>query len=401
MRILSLTNKMPYPPKDGGTIGIFNILKALHNAGNEVHLLAMNTPKHFINPKDIPNNIIEELHLEIIDINTNLSLFKLFKNFVFSQKPYISERFYSYEYELKLTELLKKYKFDIVQLEGLYLCKYIKTIRKNSDAKISLRSHNIEHEIWQRAAVNSPNIIKRWYMANLSKRIKQQKIKYIDTYDLLVPITNRDAKIYTDCGNSKPMLIFPAIVNLSHFERCKQNFESISLFHLGALDWIPNIEGLKWFILDCWPKIREIMPGIDFHVAGRNADTEFIKILNTDGIIYHGEVPDAVDFIDTYSVMIVPLLSGSGMRIKIIEGMSAGKVIITTSIGAEGIPIADYENILLADTAEEFINKIKYLSEDTTKISKIGKNAQEFIKRNYSDKVLAAKLSKFYQSHLK
>jgi len=174
----------------------------------------------------------------------------------------------------------------------------------------------------------------------------------------------------------------------------------VSLFHLGALDWFPNQEGLMWFVKNCWPEIKKLHPELSFHIAGRNGNPDFLKKIASPGIVFHGEVPDAQEFINNYSIMIVPLLSGSGMRIKIIEGMAMGKAIITTSIGTEGIPTTDMENILIADKPQDVIAKTDYLLNNPSEITTLGLSARNFITDNYSDKVLAKKLTEFYNSVL-
>lgn len=398
MRILSLTNKMPYPPKDGGTIGIYNIISALSEIGNDVHLLAMNTPKHFITEDEIDPTIKDKLNIDYVFVDTNISLFGLLKNLLFSRLPYIAERFYDKSFLEKLIIKLNSERFDVIQLEGLYLCMYIPEIRKHSAAKISLRSHNIEHEIWHRTAQNTSNPLKKIYLKHLSKRIKQFKENIINKYDVIVPITERDAEIYKELGNNKPSLIFPAIVNLSDFDYSINGSKNFSLFHLGALDWFPNQEGLLWFIDNCWSVIKKNHPDLKFNIAGRNCSPDFLKKIERDGIVFHGEVENAQKFMNDYSVMIVPLLSGSGMRIKIIEGMAMGKAIVTTTIGTEGILTEDSKNILIADTPEEMIDKIETLIVTPELIDKLGINARSFIEDNYSDKVLAKKLTDFYKS---
>jgi glycosyltransferase involved in cell wall biosynthesis len=391
---------MPYPPKDGGTIGILNILNVLAETGNEVFVLAMNTPKHFIKPEEINPEIQKKLNIEYTFVDTKISVFALLKNLVFSKLPYIAERFYNQNYNDKLIEILSNHKFDIIQLEGLYLCTYIPTIRKHSNAKIALRSHNIEHEIWYRTAQNTDNPVKRIYLRHLSGRIKKLKQAIINQYDVLVPITERDTNIYNNLGNTKPYLIFPAIINTNDFAFTPISKPEPKLFHLGALDWFPNQEGLLWFINNCWAELKNTYPDLSFHIAGRNASPDFIKKISVDGVVFHGEVPDSHSFISDYTVMIVPLLSGSGMRIKIIEGMAMGRAIITTTIGTEGIPTTDMENILIADDPKTFITKITYLINNPEKIAYLGKNANIFIEEKYSDKVLAKKLTDFYNSTL-
>ncbi len=402
MRILVLTNKMPYPPKDGGSIASLTLALSLQNCGNEVDILSMNTSKHYFEVKDIPAHINSKIKIWGVNINTDTSIIKATKNLFLSSQPYNAERFISEDFKTKLVEILKNKNYDIVQLEGLYLCPYINTIRNFSIAKIAMRSHNIEHEIWERAAVNESNSFKKIYKSNLALRIRKFKLKYLNDYDFLIPITARDAKLYEELGNTLPIHVTPTGIDSNNpflsVDNSKSDFPGI--FHIGALDWIPNQEGLTWFIDNVWKKFKIKYPEYSFALAGRNAPTSFEKYLNNNNVNYIGEVDDAAKFINSGSIMIVPLLSGSGMRIKIIEGMAAGKTIITTSIGTEGINTSNEENILIANTPDEFLNQLEKICKNPDLHNKIASNARKFVIENYDNLNIAAGLIEFYKKHI-
>lgn len=403
MRILVLTNKMPYPPKDGGSIASLTLALSLQKCGNEVDILSMNTSKHYFDVKKIPAEITSKTGFYSVEINTDTSIVKAAKNLLLSSRPYNAERFISADFETRLSELLQKNDYDIIQMEGLYLCPYIETIRRYSKAKISLRSHNIEHEIWKRAAVNENNSLKKIYKRNLASRIKKFKLKYLNKYDFLIPITARDAMLYKELGNILPVHVTPTGIDSDNPFLAAGNSESMfpGFFHIGALDWIPNQEGLTWFIDNVWKNFRSKHPEFTLSIAGRNAPPSFEKYLVNNGINYLGEVEDAAKFISSGSVMIVPLLSGSGMRIKIIEGMAAGKTIITTSIGTEGINTTNGENILIADTPEEFKGQLEKICNDQNLHKHISENARKFVIDNYDNINIAAGLTEFYKNNLK
>ena len=138
-----------------------------------------------------------------------------------------------------------------------------------------------------------------------------------------------------------------------------------------------------------------------FYVAGRNAPRWLIQKLNVEGVVFKGEVTDAYRFMNSKAIMIVPLFSGSGMRIKIIEGMALGKSIVSTSIGAEGIDVADGENILLANDATGFVEAVTGLLEDRDSFERIGRNATLFIQQNFNNLAISKKLIGFYKQYIK
>jgi polysaccharide biosynthesis protein PslH len=400
MKILQLTNKPPWPVKDGGAFAILNLTKGFFRNGESVTVLAMNTRKHHINPDDIPDNIKGIASFRFVEVPAEISFFHVLFNLFFSSEPYTSVRFVSEIYQNELIQLLKETAFDVIQLEGLYLCPYIPLIRSYSQAAIVLRAHNIETEIWERTAAASKGI-KKWYLNNLATRIRKFEQQWINRYDMLVPITERDGNQFNRMGNTKPWLVTPAGMEFDTRQLSEVKTEFPSLFHIGSLDWMPNQEGIIWFLDNCWDVIRKKHPSLKFFIAGRNAPDWLITRLKHPDVVYMGEVEDAAAFIQSKAIMVVPLFSGSGMRVKIIEGMAYNKSIISTSIGAEGLQVTDNENIMIADQRDEFIRKIELLLENEPFFTGMGEMAGKFVRENFDHVLLAGKLLDFYRQQLK
>lgn len=398
MKILQVTNKVPYPTKDGGAIACMNLTKGFAHLQHEVTVLAMNTLKHNVSIDEIPETVKDFARFELVDVPARISAFRAILNFLFSKKPYNAVRFVSSRFSKVLVKLLQENEFDVIQLEGLYVCPYIPVIRKHSKATIVYRSHNIEFEIWERTAKMSKGLM-RFYLNNLSKRIKRFEKSLINSYDLLVPITERDARMLDRLGNTKPRHVSQTGIDASALLPNAKNLEYPSLFHIGSLEWAPNQEGLLWFVRNCWPLILEKCPELKFYVAGRKAPGWLINSLDVPNLVFLGEVKDAYEFMNSKAIMIVPLFSGSGMRIKIIEGMALGKTIVSTPIGAEGIDVEREKNIVIADTAESFGDAIEKLVNDRNYFERIGKNAIEFIHEKFDNLAAANKLIEFYKQY--
>ena len=396
MRILQLMNKVPWPPKDGGAIACLNMTKGFSMLGHEVTVLSMNTSKHHIRIKDMPDDVKSKADFRLVEVPASINWLEATLNLLFSKLPYNAQRFISDEFSNELVKLLTEKTFDVIQLEGLYLCPYIPVIREYSKALIVYRAHNIEYEIWERTAKLSEGFRSK-YLRNLSKRIKRFEISYLNSYDLLVPITDRDGIILDKLGNTKPRHTSQTGIDFASLVPTARKLEFPSLFHIGALDWAPNQEGLIWFFNHCWPKIHQENPDLKFYLAGRNAPEWFERIIKLDGVVYLGEINDAYDFINSKAVMVVPLFSGSGMRIKIIEGMALGKPIVTTDIGTEGIPTESGKNILIANDADSFTEAINQLINDRSLSDRIGTNAIGFIQEKYDNLSQAEALVEFYK----
>jgi len=399
MKILQVTNKVPYPVKDGGAIACMNLARGFSLLGHEVTILAMNTVKHHITLTEIPESVKELAEFKLVNVPARISPVSALFNLLFSNKPYNATRFISKEFSDELQKVLHENEFDIIQLEGLYVCPYIPVIRANSKAKIIYRAHNIEHEIWSRTAVMAHGL-EKWYLKNLSKRIKRFEVQTLNKYDLLVPITGRDGAILNKLGNKKPMHVSQTGIDSSVLIPNSKNLKHPTLFHIGSLEWSPNQEGLIWFFENCWDSIREKYPDLQFFIAGRNAPPWFQKMLNLPNVVFKGEVADAYEFINSKSIMVVPLFSGSGMRIKIIEGMALGKPIVTTAVGTEGISTTSDVNIVITEDAAGFLQSISNLIENREYFNKISKNAIEYIHENFDNLSSAGTLIEFYKKHI-
>ncbi len=222
--------------------------------------------------------------------------------------------------------------------------------------------------------------------------------KFIHQYDLLMPITQRDLNIFKKMGFQGKSEVVPIGLDSSEY---KADFDSyhnnLSISFIGSLDWMPNIEGLKWFMNNIWGKMQKELPGIELHIAGRNTP-EWLKNVNKKNIIVHGEVEDASEFINQHSIMVVPLLSGSGMRAKILEGMALGKVVLTTTIGLEGIHAKHEKEILVGDSPTEMVEAVKWCNSQNGRLESMGHRASDFIHHNYDSLQIARKVMKAYSN---
>ncbi len=399
MKILQLTNKIPWPPKDGGSIATLALTKGFSMLGHDVTVLSMNTKKHHVEFDEIPENMKASTDIILVDVPAKISFQGILFNLLFSKLPYNAVRFIDENYSCKLVEILKNETFDIIHLEGLYLCPYIPIIRKYSKALIAYRAHNIESEIWERSTKLAKGI-RRFYLKILAKRIKEFEISYLNQYDVLVSITERDGLILDQLGNTRPKHTAQSGIDLNAMVPTAKNLEYPSLFHIGALDWAPNQEGLLWFFDNCWRKLRKLHPNLKFYLAGRNAPDWFEKLIAIDGINYLGEIDDAHEFINSKAIMVVPLHSGSGMRIKIVEGMALGKAIVTTEIGTEGIPTTHKDNIMVANDPDRFISSISELITNRPLFDKICRNSVDFIHEKFDNLVISGSLIDFYKKQI-
>jgi len=400
MNILILCNKSPWPPKEGGPIAMNMIIEGLIRAGHRVKVIAVDSYKYHVNLGEIPEEYRKQTRIELIDMNLRINPWKAFLN-LFSGRSYHVQRFISSSFRNKLIEILKQESFDIVQFETLYVSPYLDTIRRYSRARIVLRAHNIEHLIWSRIAESTFNPVKRWYIRHLAKTLKKYEFRVISRVDGIAAITGNDAEYFRDLtsrleDNRTNIIAVPFGIDLKNYPAPVDPAEPFSLCTIGAMNWIPNAEGVKWFLHQVWPDLHKEFPDLRYYLAGRGMP-EWMFRMDFPGVIVAGEVENAWEFISGKGILIVPVFSGSGIRIKIIEGMAAAKPIISTRIGAEGIDCTNGRNILIANAPCEFVDMVSLCLHDEERRRNLGQEARKLVATTYDQTAIIGKLIHFYE----
>ena len=394
MRILLLCNKPPYPASEGGPMAMNSIITGLLEAGHQVKVLAINSEKYNVKESDIPEEYKRKTGIELIDVDLTVKPLNAFLN-LFTRKSYHAERFISEDFKKRLAEVLDKEQFDVVQLEVLFMAPYVETIRQHSKAMIVLRAHNVEHKIWERIAKDTKSPLKRWYINHLAKTLKEFELNALETVDGVAAITRKDAAFFRKYC-SKPVIDIPFGVYPEQFDPKYEIEGKPKFYHIGSMNWMPNEEGIRWFVDEVLPKTVEKVPDFVYHLAGRSMP-EWLTSMKNPHVDVVGEVPDAKEFVTNHDIAIVPLLSGSGIRIKIIESMALGKTVITTRVGAEGILYDEEVNIIIAENKAKMVEAIRSLNENPETAVRIGQAARKLVEETYDNRKIIARLLMFYE----
>jgi glycosyltransferase involved in cell wall biosynthesis len=397
MKILQLCKKFPYPLKDGETIAVTYLSRALSELGCEITLLCMNTSKHYTDVANIPEDYDHYKNIHFVDIDNSITPFGAFSN-LFRKESYHVSRFVSEEFKDAIVDLLSKEEFDVIQLETLYLAPYVELIRQHTKAIITMRAHNVEHEIWERITKNTTFFPKKLYLNYLTKKLKRFELQNLNAYDYLIAVTKKDLNTFKDLGYKNGAIASPIGIETKSYKIKKKKPENanFSMCFIGSLDWRPNTEGLDWFLQEVWPSMNIKFPDLKLHIAGRNTPYNIMN-LNMPNVKVHGEVESAIGFLGQHTALVVPLFSGSGMRVKILEGMALGNVVITTSLGLEGIDAKNGKEVLIADTPQEFIACVEKCMNDQAFVKEISENAKTFVAKTYDNIDNAKELLETYR----
>ena len=398
MNVLLLCSKSPWPSTEGGPIAVSSMIRVLHAAGCEVDVMTVATPKFPVLPEAIPAEFSAAGKFESVPIDVRVKLLPAFFN-LFSAGSYNISRFNRPAFHRALKERLLRKNYDIVQAESLYMMPYVNTVRAFSKARVVLRAHNVEHLIWKRMAANARPFLKRWWFGQLARKLENYERSAASLADAIATITKEDATWFCTTATKAGPVHIPFALDMPTAAAAPPVLNRKSFFHLGSMDWFPNIEGIEWFLRECWPDIARKYPGITLHLAGRNMP-QWLLQYNHPSVWIDGEVPDAAEYMRSHGIMIVPLLSGSGVRIKILEGMARGVCVISTAIGAEGIPAVNGRDILIASTPDEFSDAVGWCLHDDKRPVAIGSAAAGFVSRNFSTQTVAKELASLYRSVL-
>lgn len=387
MSVLIIANKYPYPPRDGSSIAILSSLRMWHQTGHDVHLFSLNPKKSEVPEDELPEDLTGKINTHTFSLNTDVTAAGAFSNLI-GNRPYHISRFLKKEIARDLQELSRRIDFDFVQWEGPFMGEYLPWVE--GAPRHLMRAHNIEHRIWMRVAANSRNLLHKRYLRLQAKRLKRFEDAFANQMDGILPITDVDADYLNEHCETVPHCVILPGVDVKQYPMWKES--GPHAVSLASFDWEPNREGMSWFLKAVSPLLPSDIKG---EIAGRQIPSSWSPLTNW---TLHGAVDDAHNFLLKGNVQFIPLLSGSGIRIKIVEAMCMGMPVVATSIAAEGSGLTPNYHYLQANTPEAFAKSLNALMKDPTLRSKLSKRAREFAEQHYDLSAIAKKLNAFVKS---
>jgi glycosyltransferase involved in cell wall biosynthesis len=238
-----------------------------------------------------------------------------------------------------------------------------------------LFQHNVESSLWERQARHAPNALLRTIYGLEAAKMKRYERQAVETFRHIVAVSHHDRESMEAMGNAGRITVVPTGVDGRRFRDAASTeaTEPVVLF-LGSMDWEPNIDGAEWMCREIWPRIKDAVPNAVFRIVGRAPDRRVARLAG-ESVEVTGSVPSVEPWLAGAMAFVVPLRVGGGTRLKIFEAMSAGRAIVSTSIGAEGLPVESGTNILLADTAPAFADAVIRVLTDEPLRKRLGRKA--------------------------
>jgi polysaccharide biosynthesis protein PslH len=380
MNILYLCHKYPFPLTDGGRIVVYQTIKQLTKDGNRV-FLAVLTPQPELQDLEAIKRICHDLI--ILSINDRYTLWLAIKN-LFTRSPINIYKYHKKNILNKIYNFANDKSIDIISVEQLHMAYYGLALKEKLRKPTVLRQQNLEMNIMQRFSEQHKNPFIKWYAKAQSFKFQLYEPRICSKFDHCIMITHEDELALRKLTSNVKTSVITAGVDIDYFIPIFDSGEENTITYIGNFDWWPNVHGLLHFINNIFPLILKVKPDIKLLIFGRNPDHQIKALHDNNHVFVKGYVEHIRDAFHSAKVIVVPLYVGSGIRIKILEGMASGKAIVTTSIGCEGIDTYSKECFFIADTDEDFAKKTCLLLDDQNRRITLGKNSSTIIKQHYS-----------------
>lgn len=297
--------------------------------------------------------------------------------------PYGVAKYRSDAFRRALEKLLHGHRFDVIVCDFLVP---IVNLPERLPCPAILFTHNVEAEIWRRHAENAGNPVARFLLAQQWRRMLQFEKKALARFDLTLAVSDADRstfqRLYPDTLRT-PAHVVQTGVDTTYFVPSGTAERRAHLVFTGSMDWLPNEDGMQYFVRDILPRIRQLEPEATLSIIGR-APTPAVKRLAADsGIEVTGRVDDVRPHIAAGAVYVVPLRIGGGTRLKIFEAMSMGKAVVSTTVGAEGLPVTSGRNIVIADEPAPFAQAVVQMIRDVDARRRIETEARRIVVERY------------------
>ena len=348
-RILIISHKSPYAPLDGGVLAIRNFFEALCKHPNfEVFMFCIETKKHKHNSSGQQYAKYCESHYIDTDLRPVDAITHLLTN-----KSYNLSRFYDKQLSDKIKNHLAVNTYDYILFESLFSTVYFEELKSVFKGKFLYRSHNIEHEIWRNLAQREHNPLKKWYLKKLTSTLKYYETEFHNKVDAIFSISKEDLTYYKSKTEVPSFLLF---FIRSQKER-KETINSKAFFHLASMDWQPNLEAVEWFVEHVWKDVYSKDNSLILYLAGKCMPKPYFEMEDY-GIKAYDYIEEGDAFMQEHGTLIVPLFTGSGIRIKVVDALSINVPVISTQLGVSGIGLEKDTHYLEANSVEDFKNTI-------------------------------------------
>lgn len=383
MRILWLKTELLHPVDKGGKIRTYNMLRELKR-DHEITYLTLDEGSDE-NARSLADEYCHEL--VVIPHKTrpkfSAGFYAELAGNLISPLPYFLKKYESSKMRTAIEEQLRRKTFDVIISD--FLQPSVNLPENLSSPALVLFQHNVEAMIWKRHYEVQTNSLKKVYLKNQWLKTLNYEREVSHRFDLVIAVSQEDAEMFRKDYGIANVIDVPTGVDIDYFRpRNDGQVRPNSLVFTGSMDWLPNEDAMQYFTKEILPLVRKRIPEVVVTIVGRNPYPSLVELSERDkGVIVTGRVDDVRPYIDNASVFIVPLRIGGGTRLKIYEAMAMERAVVSTSIGAEGLPVTPGKEILIADTPEEFAESVIGLLGNSETAQELGRTAATRVRNEF------------------
>jgi sugar transferase (PEP-CTERM/EpsH1 system associated) len=400
MNILLLSPWLPWPPYDGGRIRILETLRYLsrhHSVTLVTSVGCEQEGEHIASLKGCCENIFTT----VLPNRTGAVLSRLSKG-LFNRRSLVQSFYYDARLAERVQDLTRRIAYDVIQIEFPFLTPYLKFVEARGHTKKILSMHNIESLRFQRELQLS-----HWgkrTLVLLGDRLffRAWEIEALRQFDGVITVSDLERAWVQHHAPRVTVQMVPNGVDTAYFSPASllPSTSNPYLVLTGAMDYPPNVDAAVWFCNEIFPQLRQRIPALGFKLVGKNPAPQVLDLGKRDGVQVTGTVDDIRSYMAGALALVVPLRSGGGTRLKILEAMAMERPVISTSVGAEGLEITPGIDILIANDPAQFVNHVQLLLRSPETSNRLGKKGRLLVMKKYDWRTCLSGVERLYDTLL-
>lgn len=406
MRILWLKTELLHPVDKGGKIRTYQMLKELKRQQHHVTYLTLDDGEAEINARELAESEYCDEAVVIPHRTSAKFSAKFYRELaanLVSKQPYFMLKYASKIMRDEIRKRAASADFDVL------VCDFLMpgiNVPANIKCPTVLFQHNVEAQIWRRHYEVQSHPLKKLYLREQWRKTRAIEAAECQRFDCVIAVSSEDARMMEREYSLAHVADVPTGVDVDFF-RSASHAQPLAgrannLVFTGSMDWLPNEDAIKFFVAEILPRVRAEVPDVTLTVVGRNPFSGLVEMSKQDkSIIVTGRVEDVRPFMDAAAAYIVPLRIGGGTRLKIYEALAMNLPMVSTTVGAEGLPLSDERELCIADTPEDFARSVVRLLKDRNYARELGERAARRVREEFGWRQVAEKFALLCEETIK
>lgn len=404
MHILFLTQILPYPPSSGPKVKTWHVLRYLAQSGHNITLAS------FVRPEELPyiqelKNVCDSVHVVHVHRSRILDGYYFIRS-QFTDRPFLVERDDLPGMRSLVNRIVSSEAIDVIHADQLTMTQFAFPLYVPTDKKPALvfDAHNAVWTITERMKQNAAFYLKL-PLALETRRIKRYEGMIVNNFDATLAVTEPDRVALLDALHAYghegevPISVIPIAVDTLQIKPVRRDEYSMNILTMGTLYYPPNADGIRWFIQQVFPLIRQKLPGVKLTIVGKNPPRDFLNLAadKESGVATTGFVPDLDPYFAKSAITVIPVRAGGGMRVRILEAFARAAPVVTTTVGLEGIDACPGVDVMIADTPDAFAASVIRLLQEKDLQQQLSRNGRRLVEEKYDWQVVLGKLDNLYK----